>query len=546
MKVGQLAIIALGILSSVPAAAQRKQRTRPAAAQDTVIKGATIEIIQSYKPEVTRAPRPEPMATLPPVDTNVPAMQYTVPQQTLFFSYGSLPIRPLALDIHHADNQFANYVKVGGGNLSTLYLDAGIASLKGENYETAISVNHLSQKGSIANQKVSLTGADATGTLHTNGHAIGAKLGVHHDRYHYFGYDHSQYTYGAPAVRQAFTTIDAGTDLQSDSAEYKKLKYHPSINYYSFSESKTGNAENAVNISVPVTYSIDSNFEVFAAVNANIAGYAGQGNNIFQLAPGLRFSKDIFAGHISLAPTIGKGKTYFLPDAEVRFTLPQTQFMFNAGIQGKLVQNTFRQLASQNPYMFTTYNQLQTQTTEVFAGIKSNIGSHITFSGRASWWQYNNLPLFINDTAGDMKNFTLLHDSKVNAFSLQAGIRYQVAHIFAIGFSGQWLNFIKKSNAEVWHTPGVRFTGDVAVQPIKKLTITGYVSFIDQIYALESGNRSIKLNPGLDIGAGAEYEIIKRLNLFLQANNLLNSKYQLWYGYEAFGLNVFGGVRLKF
>jgi len=543
MKLVYTAILTWSIFFALPTAAQKR------AEKDSVIKGATIEITQSYKPEVTHAPRPEPTPTLPPIDTSAPILQYNVPQQTLFFSYGSLPLRPLALNILTAEEQFANYVKLGGGNLSTLLLDAGIGSLHGKDYETAIRINHLSQSGNIKNQKVSLTGVDAEGSLHKNAKTFGARLGIHNNRYHYYGYDHNIYSYPINAVRQAFTTVELGLDMKNDTDSAGKINYHPYITAYSFSESSGSTSENSIKLGVPVVYDIDSNLQLYAALNFTYTAYRGQNNNIFQLAPGIRFRNGIFTGHASIAPTIGRtGKFYILPDAEVNFSIPGTQFMFNAGWQGNLVQNSFRQLATQNPYMSTVfaYPVMQTHTNEVFAGIKSNIGNHISFNGRVSWWQYNDLPLFINDTAGDGKNFRLLYDSKVNALGLTAGIRYQVAHIFSLGFSGQWMNFYNKSYSQLWHTPAVRFTGDLRAQPMKKLTVNAYLSFVDGIYALEKGNNTTKINPGLDIGAGAEYEIIKRVNIFLQANNLLNSRYQLWYGYEAFGFNIFGGARVKF
>lgn len=543
MKLGYTAILIWGIFLALPAAAQKQ------AAKDSVIKGATIEITQSYKPEVTHAPRPEPTPTLPPIDTSAPLLQYNVPQQTLFFSYGSLPLRPLALNILTADEQFANYVKLGGGNLSTFLLDAGIGSLRGKDYETAIRINHLSQSGNIKNQKVSLTGVDAEGSLHKNAKTFGARLGIHNNRYHYYGYDHNIYSYPINAVRQAFTTVELGLDMKNEADSTDKINYHPYITAYSFSESSRSTSENSFKLGVPVVYNIDSNLQLYASLNFTYTAYRGQNNNIFQLAPGIRFRNGIFTGHANIAPTIGRtGSLYILPDVEVNFTIPGTQFMFNAGWQGNLVQNSFRQLATQNPYISTAlaYPVMQTHTNEVFAGIKSNIGNHISFNGRVSWWQYNDLPLFINNTAGDGKNFTLLYDSKVNALGLTAGIRYQVAHTFSIGFSGQWMNFYNKSYPQLWHTPAIRFTGDLRAQPMKKLTVNAYLSFVDGIYALEKGNKSTKINPGLDIGAGAEYEIIKRVNIFLQANNLLNSRYQLWYGYEAFGFNIFGGVRVKF
>lgn len=529
------------MLLSLSATAQQQ------APKDTVIKGATIEIIQSYKPEVTSAPWPEPSPTLPPVDTSTPRLRYNVPEQTLFYAYSSLPLRPLALDISEPESLYDGYVKLGGGNLSTLYLDAGTGRFKGDNYNTALHVSHLSQSGAIRDQKVSATNFDATGSLNTVNHTLGAKVGIGNSRYHYYGYDHSLYNYNISNIRQSFTNIDLAVDMASMADSGKKISYHPSIKFYSFSESFGSTAENSVQLSVPVTYVIDSFLQIYATVNATYTGYRGQTNNIFSIAPGIRFSRDIFTGHAAIAPTWGRnGDMYFLPDIEVAFTLPGTQFMFNAGWNGSLIQNSYRQLATGNPFIFNTYNILQTPANELFAGIKSNIGNHISFNGRVSWWQYKDMPVFINDTTGDGKNFMVIHDSKVNAIGLQAGIRYQVAHTFSIGFNGQWMNFYNKTFPQLWHVPGVRFTGDFSLQPIKKLTVNGYVSFMDEIYALEKGNNTVKLNSILDIGAGAEYEVLDRLSLFIQANNILNSSNQRWNGYDALGFNIFGGARFKF
>src|ERR1700759_5696926 len=79
---------------------------------DTALKGSTIEVIQSYKPKVKQAPKPEWEPQLPPADTTHPVFTYEVPQQTLYYSYSSLPLRPLALGRDTTALPFRNYVKV--------------------------------------------------------------------------------------------------------------------------------------------------------------------------------------------------------------------------------------------------------------------------------------------------------------------------------------------------------------------------------------------------------------------------------------------------
>src|SRR5690606_3451725 len=115
-----------------------------------------------------QAPKPDYIPTLPPTDTSRPRFSYDPPEQTLYFAYRSNPIRPLALGRDTTSLPYPNYIKLGGGNLSTLYLDAGIGGLKGRNYETAFHVHHLSQEGNIRYQKVTLTGLEAKGAYYTS------------------------------------------------------------------------------------------------------------------------------------------------------------------------------------------------------------------------------------------------------------------------------------------------------------------------------------------------------------------------------------------
>lgn len=533
------------IASSFSASAQRE---RPSA--DTSIGGTTIEIIQNYKPEVKQAPKPQYVPSLPPIDTNTPSYRYVVPEQTLYYSYSALPLRPLAFNTDSAISlPYQNYLKVGAGNLSTLYIDAGIGSFNGENYSTAIQANHLSQDGNIKNQKVSLTGVNAKGKLYKDELTFNGDLDIQHNRYHQYGYDHVLYSYDAANVRRAYTSVNIGVGADNNRQVMTNLYYSPSVRAILFSES-SGVNENTFEVKLPFTYYLDSSLQLYVSANAVITSnnvLIQKSNNIFSIAPGVKFNKNNVEGHAGLALAWGQnGNQYFLPDAEVKFMLPGTQFMLFAGYESELRQNRYQQLATINPYMNNTYTVLQTQTNELYGGLKTNIGNNISFSGKVGWWQYANLPVFINDTAGDKKAFNVIYDNKVNAISLEGSVRYQAADVFSIGFTGQWINFYSKSLEQIWHRPGVRFTGDATIRPISKLTITAYSTFIDQNYALDVNNRSFKLNALLDIGAGAEYEIIDKLNVFLQVNNLLNNTYQRWYGYEVYGTNVYGGVRLKF
>jgi hypothetical protein len=235
---------------------------------------------------------------------------------------------------------------------------------------------------------------------------------------------------------------------------------------------------------------------------------------------------------------------YILPDLYLNYKLPGTLFSLFAGWDGTLQQNSFQQLTSYNPYLSSNYTIKQTQQDEVFGGITAGIGNNLGFSGKVSYRDYSNLPLFVNNVNPD-NSFDIIYDD-VKAVSVEATLRYDIADIFSLKVGGAYYNYYESTYARVWHQPSLRFNADFSFRPVKSLNITAYSRVLDGIYAINTLGQETKLKAAFDVGVGAEYTIVPRLCAFLNINNLFNNKYQRWYNYEAYGFNIFGGLRLKF
>lgn len=517
---------------------------------DTV-KGATIEVLQSYKPELRKVYKPAISPSMPPADTSRPEFTYQVPQQTLLYSYNSFPLRPLALGKDSVRLPYSDYLKVGGGNLSTLLIDAGLGRFRGEDYETAINLQHTSRRGRIYEQRASRTGLIANGTLHRNDMAHSAFVDMSSSQYHYYGYDHGLVHFPIETIRQRFTDINIGVSTKNEAEGFMGINYNPSL-AFSLYKDRFSATETAIDLKVPASYELDTATTLQMGVNILYAKYvqstAGidQNNNIFQLTPAVKFRKNGIVGHAGLYPTFGKGAAYLLPDLWANFNIENTQINFTAGYHSELRQNTYEQLSTKNPFMRNNYSIRQTRTNELFLAARTNVSNHIALDVKLAWRQYRNLPLFINDTTADEKQFLIAYDPKVNALVWEGTARYQVANTFSIGLSPAFINFVTKTYRRVWHEPAIRMMGDVMVKPMKQLTVTGYLLFMDQLYAVKRGNATEKLNPIFDLGGMAEYDLTERIGAFIQVNNLLNNRYQRWYLYESFGFNIFGGIRLKF
>lgn len=546
MSVKPLFILIL-ITLSLHAMAQRV-----AAAGDTVLKGATIEVIQSYKPQIKQVPKPAWIPQLPPNDTARPLFKYDVPQQALYYTYSSLPLRPLALGLDSGKVPFENYIKAGAGNLSTIYLDAGIGSISGKGYETALHLHHISQAGNIEYQKTALSGIEAEGMLHKQHNDWHATVDAERNQYYYYAYPDNE---PKDTLRQVYTTIRASADMKNKDSIAGKLNYHPTLTA-SVYNAKFGTVETNIGFNAPFTYDIDSSLQGVIALRGALThlttNVQSVNNNYIELLPGINFHKGRVTGHAWLGIAAGKnGDGYILPDLYIQIPLLNTGLLLSAGWLATLRQNTYEQLTNENPYLLNNYNVLQTRKDEVFANVQGSSGPHFYFSGRISWNAWNDMPTFLNFYhiiligAVDQKRFYTVYQD-VHAISFQLAARYQVANTWSAGITGDFYGFYQSTEKQVWEQPDVKIKGDFMIMPLPKLTVTAYLAVLGGIYAEDVTGGAVRLKTIKDIGGNAAYQITPRLSAFVQVSNLLNEKYQRWLGYESYGINIYGGLRLKF
>ena len=542
MSVKSFILLALSFIAAQQAAGQR-------VATDTVLKGSTIEVIQSYKPQVRKAPKPEWVPQLPPPDTSRPMLTFDVPQQTLYYSYTSGELKPLALGKDSLLMPYPNYVKAGAGNLSTLYLDAGIGNFKDKNYETALHLHHMSQKGSIQNQQTAFSGLEAEGVLHSEQNEWHASVNAERNQYFYYGFDHSLFNYNSDTIKQTFTTVRVNVDMRNKVADrMQTLVYEPSVTA-SLYDARFNTTETSFGFTAPFKYEIDNTLEAQVSLSTMFTHLkmdaVSVNNNLAELKPGVVLNKGKLKGRGFLGFASGKGGNFYvLPEIVAEYAIAPS-LNLSGGWQASVRQNTYEQLTTENPYMVNSFSVMQLRRDELFANVTGSQGSHLTYVVRASWWNYTNLPTYLN-AFGDGKQFAVIYDD-VSALSLHGGVRFTESNKWSAGLVADFYKYYQGTQPYVWQQPTVKIRGDVSVKLIPDLTLMGYVQVLGGMYALShTTGKAFTLNPITDIGINGEYQLVTRLSVFAQVSNLLNSKYERWYGYQSYGLNVYGGLRLKF
>lgn len=550
MRVRPFILLAVTLVMTRSAIGQQR-------AADTVLKGSTIEVIQSYKPQVRKAPKPEWMPQIPAADTSRPILNYDVPQQTLYYSYKSGALRPLALGKDSMMIPYPNYIKAGGGNLSTLFLDAGIGSLKGKNYETSLHLHHLSQKGNIAKQQSAISGLEAGGVLHRAGYDLKARLDVERNQYYFYGIDNHLPVYiNTSDLKQTFTKVRLAADLDTKTrATTNKICYAASVDAGLYS-GRFNASETHFGFRVPFYYHLDSTLTLVTIASASLnhlkMSDSATGNNLAAITPGIQLDGPKLSGRALIGFALGKGsKMNILPEIVANYNIPSTLLTLSGGWMASIRQNTYEQLTTENPYLYTTYNRLfngsgvkQSRRGELFVSLSASQGNHFTYQVKASWWNFTNMATYL-DTGSNPKIFNVLYND-VSALSLHGVARYTQATKWSAGVSADFYSYYQGTQAYVWQQPTLNIRGDFSVNPIKDLSVTAYVAVLGGMYTINYLGKPVMMTPITDIGGYAEYRIGGRINVFLQASNLLNSKYERWNHYQSYGLNVYGGLRLKF
>ena len=246
---------------------------------------------------------------------------------------------------------------------------------------------------------------------------------------------------------------------------------------------------------------------------------------------------------------MNNGKWIFMPNVFGEMALGQQKFIIQAGWIGKINKNTYRNLSYINPYIKTLDAQKNTLETEIYGGIKSSIGKHILFTAKAGFIKYKDYQFILNDTASasDGKSFVLSTEPKLNNFRLHGDLSYIIQDKFNLtgavtfnGFAGM------KVNERAWNTIPVEFNASARWNFNKKLLLKSDFYFFAGGHYLEKGNLSRTFNGATDWSVGGEYKIKKQFSAFIDLNNIFGKNYERWHNYPVYGMNVLGGICLRF
>lgn len=246
--------------------------------------------------------------------------------------------------------------------------------------------------------------------------------------------------------------------------------------------------------------------------------------------------------HVDLA--FGFGKTFrAAPDVYAQYNFADSYLLYAQAKGGKL-QNDFRRLETICPY-----GKLTGQTDATYEQLNAALGlkaSPVTGLWMNIYGGYQNLK---NDLVqGFDGQDLLLYGQNTSNFYFGAEVSYSYKDIFAIAASGTYRNWdTKKDEANPYADAALRFKPALEadlhadIRPISPLLFKlGYQHIARQ------KTEGTTVDAVSNLYAGLEYKLFKGISIYARANNLLNQKYQYYWGCPAEGINFVGGVSFCF
>ena len=245
-----------------------------------------------------------------------------------------------------------------------------------------------------------------------------------------------------------------------------------------------------------------------------------------------------------------------MPDVSAEWRVFPKWLSLYGGVTGSFDVSSLNTIYAENPYIFHDVRVKDVYTpVNPYFGFKLKPLYPVLIDAFVDYRYIVDQYFYVNKayaSATDLGEFSDLFTNRFdvlysNASLFKTGVRINYNHkdIVNVQLKGVYNAWNVKTEDYAWMKPAVEadFTTDVRIN--KNLTVMAMAFYEGERYA-KLGDNPFKMKPKIDINLGSTYTFNKTFSAFAQLNNLLNSKYEQFYGYEVQGLNFMLGGAVAF
>jgi hypothetical protein len=569
------------------------------AQQDTSI-NRQVEVVKAYQPNINDAYR---ISTTPRI---VDTVQYTPTFDYKIYSkpiaaektIQNLPYVKLGNPPQGKANK--GYLKGGIGSAYTPYAELVFNTSVTKSADFGFQVYHHSSQANYllpTDEKVKAPYSDNFGRLFIKNTFKKAVLDwdmhFQRNRFDYYGFALADTLLYQTALnlsetqnkRQVFTQVGTQALLTSQTAA-SQPNYQIGL-AYDLLRTVTGQAAHNATLNGKYSQELGENrlnveaaFNYFAQTNINNIYNQADSHNYLHalLAPTYSIENGIWklSAGLNFAAILGNdttAKVHVSPKVNFEFYPIKDVMTLFVGTDGVLQPNNYAQLMNENRFLnYQTDARATNNWLNLYGGIKGKIGSQIAYMFDAGYClttdQYFymlNQSVYPNGTILQRNTFDLIYDD-MSTLRLGGHVRYSGPSL-SLGVGGGYFQYDTKDLAKAFGLPNFKLKAEAGYNfnvggKVLTLQLSGEVlgarhaliqvnhfntNATTPVGTIVSTNTQLyELKPLIVTQFMAQYNYTERLAFFLNVNNLLNNKNDVWHGYSQQGINVLLGARFTF
>jgi hypothetical protein len=560
-----LLLVFLWLICSIQGYAQKNE----------IIEDKVVIIEKEAKLELPIASRNFQKIQLNPVPLQNKPQQYKYNEVSLELPKLPARIKVPTIPPDPLSKLYGNYVKAGFGNYATPYLEGFFNSKRSDNFNYGVHLKHLSSgSGPVKSDRISSLSSTSWNEIGTNvkyfkgSTILKAALDFNSRGIKYYGFDQRILTKPGPlqldadklkdSIKQRYNIFALSAGIENKDNK-EALNYDLGVNYFHFNDRfKAKESEFLVNGELQYKLEKEKAIHLKGLLSfSKRKDSSSISRTFFILKPSYVFTKDNikFRAGFNIAyvnDTLSiYDKFHFYPSVHAEYTVMEKELTAFAGVDGEMQKNTLRTFVNENPYLGSNLLLYNTnKALEIYAGGKGNLLDKINYLVKLSYINYKNL-YFFNNSLTDTSRFAVYYaHNNTGVVNFKLDISYEMTDKFRFGLSNDFYGYsIAKDSIQAWHKPNV------------KTTIYGMYNLYDKIYVnadfyyisglkgrnFISGKGADNSLPAIaDLNLKVDYRVSPVFSAFIELNNLLAKKYQLYQYYPVKGINILAGISYSF
>ena len=512
-----------------------------------------VEVIKSFEANLEDAQKVSLKSVLPVQKPFSPTYKYDITIVPIELKYPDPQIKPLAMNPDSPFRVSKGYLIAGYGILKNPDVMAGYHTAKKDTYDAGIHLDYNALDNSNKNpyQKYSNLSADIYGSymIKENTKLYGGVKFANSNRYFYHTYLNVSDTFSADASKRTLNMLDVKAGITNAERTKYNINYDLNLALKSINMDNTDARESSIalaghgekHLGSATVFMLDGRIEQ-TAMNADSS------ISLFttKLVPSIKNEFGNFIVNVGLNYIYdGNKQSSLFPEVMLSYGIVGPNLQIFLGTTQDYFTNNLRNTATINPWLSTDISSVTNAIRrEYFGGVKGQF-SFLNYQIKGGYKQISNQVFLLNNRS-DLRYFDKITDD-LNVVFLSGNLDFAISDNITLG---GWLtqNFFDLDVLEnAWHLPNLEANAYTKISFLEnKLNIKGELFFNDKVDFINKNGEITKSNVLFDLNASVEYKFTEKIGAFVRGINLLDNKYERWYGYPSVGINGMVGISVVF